>query len=185
MNLIHLNHHQNVDSGVPFFALVDAELQPRLCDFRWITTSESSRPFRVQYCKEKGRPVTESLARHVWSLTRGTTPKVLGHVNGDLLDCRLSNLEEVASKKACRAANTGKTFQPPSARDYRINNRLNLEGGKKEGRPLPCTPEVIERLRALRADVCADMPMKAFNNEVIREEIGKPLSWRLIKKIFS
>ncbi|NBW10118.1 MAG: hypothetical protein EBR82_19030 [Caulobacteraceae bacterium] len=184
--LLHINLHRSVDSDTPFFALVDDELHERLDWYRWMTQTDSMRPFRALYSKEKGCPITESLARHVWAITRGTVPNFIAHANGDLLDCRSSNLIETDSKRKCKIHLSGKTFEPPSARDYRVNHGLPLEGGKKpQGRPLPCTPEQIQKLRALRADVCADMPLSAFNNDVVQEELGRPLSWRGLKKLLA
>lgn len=186
MKLLHLNHHLPVTADVPFFALVDEELHTRLSEFRWMTTRTSPRPFRVFYCKDRGAAVTESLARHVWALTKGPVPTFLAHANGDLLDCRSGNLTEVASKRYSKTKATGKTFEPPLARDFRVNNGLPLDGGRKQqGRPAPFTPEQKEKLLRLREEIGQGMSVMDFNYEVIKEELGRPLTWRGLKKLFS
>lgn len=186
MKLLHINQHKHADSAGPFFVLVDADLFERLSSFRWITSSSSARPFRVYYCREKGGAKTETMARHVWEIAKGEPEPFIAHSNGDLLDCRASNLVKAASKKHGRIDQTGKSFVPPDVAFFRKNNGLSIEGvPAKRGRPLPGTQAQHAQIREIRASVGADMTLRDFNREVVAAELGRPLSWRALKKLLA
>lgn len=183
MAFIHLNVHKPVTAKIPFFAVIDAELLDEAQRLRWLTTATSPRPIRSFYSKEKGRPVTESLARWVWAQTEGGPTDYVGHLDGDLLNCQRSNL--VALRYNRLGNNKGVCASEfPCVELYRAEKDIPLGGLKvKQGRPLPVSEEQIQTLRHLRDTVGAGLSMHQFNLQIVTEEVGKPLSWRGLKTL--
>lgn len=181
MKLLHINLHKPVTAKVPFFAVVDEQLHDEAAKFRWLTTAGSDRPIRSFYSKEKGRPVTESLARWVWLHTRGSAVDYVGHLDGDMLNCCADNLVELKTCRTGKHGNTGDCLKAFSmeARAFREALGIPLGGAKVvRGRPLPATADQIAVLREARASVAKDMSLSRFNAEVVQAELGRKLSWR-------
>jgi hypothetical protein len=183
MALLHLNIHKPATEKIPFFAVIDDELLDEAKRLRWLTTATSPRPIRSYYSKEKGRPVTESLARWVWSQTEGVKTDYVGHLDGDLLNCLRSNL--VALRYNRLGSNKGIcTSVFPCVELYRAEKGIPLEGLKvKQGRPIPVSEEQLQTLRHLRDTVGAGLSTHQFNLQIVAEEVGKPLSWRGLKTL--
>lgn len=189
MTPLHLNRHRPVTADVPFFALVDRNLIADALRYRWMTSTNSLRPVRVYYDRTKGRPVTESLARWVWTQVTGVeAPPLVGHVDGDLLNCTMENLKALHARSGGKHVNTGagvKRLQLDVAA-YRLFHNIPAEGEKvTTGRPLPGTPAQHEQVRELRKTVGKNMSLAEFNHEIVAEELGKPLSWRGLKTLLS
>jgi hypothetical protein len=78
--------------------VVDHEFADAVAAIRWHLNS-------VGYMSGKdARGRTISLHRYVWSLAHGgDLPRMLDHINGDKLDCRITNLRQATGSLNCRS----------------------------------------------------------------------------------
>lgn len=179
MALLHINIHKPVTAKIPFFAVIDEELLDEAKRLRWLTTATSPRPIRSYYSKEKGRPVTESLARWVWTQTEGGPTDYVGHLDGDLLNCARSNLVALRYNRLGNNKATEKAETRADVTSYREAHGIPLDGLQiRQGRRLPVSEEQLQTLKRLRVTVGAGLSLHQFNLQIVKEEIGRSLSWR-------
>jgi hypothetical protein len=75
-------------------AMIDKKNWELVKDYQWRQQQQSSgKVYAVSSKRVDGKPTSFVLGRVILSSLAGSRPDVVGHINGDTLDCREENLE--------------------------------------------------------------------------------------------